>query len=139
MRQGIATRAIRPAGAQWLRPRVEGKVPITARTQIRESRQVGSGLRLGLSDGTRRDVDHLMLGTGYRPDVRGIGFLDPELRRRVRDRNGFPILNEWFESSVPGLHFVGGLAGYTFGPICRFVAGARATARQVARRAATSR
>jgi hypothetical protein len=46
------------------------------------------------------------------------------------------VLNQWFESSVPRLHFVGGLAGRTFGPICRFVAGARITAQQVARRAA---
>jgi hypothetical protein len=46
------------------------------------------------------------------------------------------MLNQWFESSVPGLHFVGGLAGRTFGPICRFVAGARVTAQQVSRRAA---
>jgi thioredoxin reductase len=138
MRQGISSRAMRPAGAQWLRPRVEGKVPITARTQVLEVHQHQGGLRLGLSDGTRREVDHLMLGTGYRPDVRGISFLDPGLARQVRHLNGYPILNERFEASVPGLHFVGGLAGFTFGPICRFVAGAKATARQVARQAATA-
>jgi hypothetical protein len=77
-----------------------------------------------------------MLGTGYRPDMRTIPFLDHSLRQQVVQSDGYPVLNQWFESSVPGLHFVGGLAGRTFGPICRFVAGARVAAEQVSRRAA---
>jgi hypothetical protein len=56
--------------------------------------------------------------------------------RRIDQRNGFPILNRWFESSVPNLHFAGGAAGYSFGPLCNFIAGAKTAARQVARRAA---
>ena len=77
-----------------------------------------------------------MLGTGYRPDMRKIPFLDTSLQEDLVQADGFPVLNEWFESTVPGLHFVGGLAGRTFGPICRFVAGARVAAQQVTRRAA---
>jgi NADPH-dependent 2,4-dienoyl-CoA reductase/sulfur reductase-like enzyme len=136
MRQKIETRAVRPAGAQWLRSRVEGKIPITAHTKVLGVAPSGQGLRTYLSDGTTRHVDHLMLGTGYRPDVRQIPFLDQALLAQVNERDGFPLLNQSFESSVQGLHFVGGLAGRTFGPICRFVAGARVTAQQVARRAA---
>jgi NADPH-dependent 2,4-dienoyl-CoA reductase/sulfur reductase-like enzyme len=115
---------------------VEGKIPLSAFTEVLEAEPRGDGLRLRMSDGTTRDVDHLLLGTGYRPDVRQIPFLDPALSQQVSQRDGYPVLNQWFESSVPRLHFVGGLAGRTFGPICRFVAGARVTARQVARRAA---
>lgn len=136
MRQKIETRAVRPAGAQWLRSRVEGKIPITTHTKILAVVPSGQGLRMYLGDGTTRDVDHLMLGTGYKPNVRQIPFLDPALLAQVGERDGFPMLNQSFESSVPGLHFVGGLAGRTFGPICRFVSGARVTAQQVARRAA---
>jgi hypothetical protein len=77
-----------------------------------------------------------MLGTGYRPDVRKIPFLDPALVQQLAESEGFPVLNQWYESSVNGLYFVGGLAGRTFGPICRFVAGARAAAQQVSRRVA---
>ena len=77
-------------------------------------------------------MDHLLLGTGYRPDLQRIDFIDPPLRARVRTRNGFPLLNQWFESSVPGLHFIGGAAGYSFGPLCNFVAGAKVAARQIA-------
>ena len=136
LRQRIEMRAVRPAGAQWLRPRVEGKIPITAFTRVVGVDVRGDGLRLCLSDGTTRDVDHLMLGTGYRPSLDQVPFLDPALRAGIRQADGFPMLNEWFESSVSGLHFVGGLAGRTFGPICRFVVGAGISARQVAQRAA---
>jgi thioredoxin reductase len=136
VRARIETRAVRPAGAGWLRPRVEGKVPLTAFTEVVEATPSGSGVRLRLSDGTSRDVDHLVLGTGYRPSAGKLQFLDPLIREKLHQREGFPLLDQWFESSVPGLHFVGGLAGKTFGPICRFVAGAHISAQRVARRAA---
>jgi hypothetical protein len=49
------------------------------------------------------------------------------------------VLSQHFESSVPGLYFVGPAAAATFGPLMRFAYGARYTAPQVARRlAATS-
>jgi thioredoxin reductase len=136
VRMKIEKRAVRPAGAQWLRPRVEGKLPLTPFTEVLEAKPTGGALRLRLSDGSSRDVDHLLLGTGYRPNAGEILFLDPTMRDMIDQRDGFPVLNQWFESSVPGLHFVGGLAGRTFGPICRFVVGARITAHQVAQRAA---
>jgi hypothetical protein len=101
----------------------------------------GAGVRLLLSDGTTREVDHLVLGTGYRPTVHKVPFIAPPIRDRVAlHRDGFPVLNRWLESSVPGLHFVGGLADRSYGPICRFVSGADVAARQIttyaARRAA---
>jgi cation diffusion facilitator CzcD-associated flavoprotein CzcO len=136
IRTAMHRRSIRPAGAKWLRDRVEGKVTITRLTSIRRVSALGSEARLELDDGTTRTVDYLLLGTGYRPDIERIAFLDPELRSKIRQRNGFPILNGSFESSEPGLHFAGGVAGYSFGPLCNFVAGAGVAARQVTRYAA---
>ena len=136
LRRKIEKRAVRPAGANWLRSRVDGRIPVTTFTEVLEAQPSNQGLQLSLSDGTVRQVDHLLLGTGYRPHLDQVDFLDASLRARVRERDGSPLLNPWFESSVPGLHFAGGLAGRTFGPICRFVAGAQVTARQIARRAA---
>jgi thioredoxin reductase len=135
-RLAMHRRATRPAGAKWLRPRVEGRVRITPYAEIARVTCRGDGVRIQLGDGSVRDVDHLLLGTGYRPDLKKIDFLDPSLLPRIDQRNGFPILNRWFESSVPNLHFAGGVAGYSFGPLCNFIAGAKTAARQVARRAA---
>ena len=136
LRRAATARSLRPAGAHWLRPRVEDSVRLTPYTQVLAARVAEHGVRLQLSDASVRYVDRLILGTGYRPDVRRLDFLAPDLLRRLRTRGPAPVLNRWFESSVPGLHFIGALAEQEFGPLCRFVAGAGATARQVAIRAA---
>jgi NADPH-dependent 2,4-dienoyl-CoA reductase/sulfur reductase-like enzyme len=115
---------------------VAGRVKITESAVIRQVSIRDPGVRIHLGDGTTREVDHLLLGTGFRPDTNAIDFLDPDLRPGIDQRDGFPILNRWFESSVPKLHFVGGVAGYSFGPLCNFMVGARTAARQVTRRAA---
>ena len=44
---------------------------------------------------------------------------------------GWPRLSRSFESSVPGMFFVGLPAAGTFGPVMRFVCGAGFAARQV--------
>jgi cation diffusion facilitator CzcD-associated flavoprotein CzcO len=136
LRARIEARATRPSGAPWLRPRVEGLVRVTPGVEIRSAAAQGDALRLTLSDGTTREVDHLVLGTGYRPHLGKLAFLDPALHYELSDRDGFPILNQWFESSVPQLYFAGAIANYSFGPLCRFVAGTRITAPHIAQRAA---
>jgi cation diffusion facilitator CzcD-associated flavoprotein CzcO len=133
----IDERCVRPSGAQWIRSRVDGVVRLTPHTEVTTAAERGGGLHLTLSDGATRELDHLFLGTGYAPDVNKLTFLDQSLRRRVATSDGYTVLNEWFESSVPGLYFTGAIAGYNFGPICRFIAGTGATARQIARRVTT--
>jgi FAD-dependent urate hydroxylase len=132
LRLALHRRSVRPAGAKWLRHRVDDRVRITQGTTIRSARPKDGHLRLALADGTTRDVEHLLLGTGYRPDISRIRFLDPAIRQGLRTVNGFPVLNQWFESSMPRLHFAGGAAGWSFGPLCNFVAGAAVPARQIA-------
>lgn len=134
-RSKLDERAVRPAGATWLRSRVEGQVLLTPNTTVISATEQGQGVQLKLSDGTTREVDHIVLGTGYRADVHTLSFIDPALFQNVQEYNGSPLLNEWFESSVPHLYFVGALAGYVFGPLCRFVVGAKVPARQIARHA----
>lgn len=131
-------RAVRPAGAKWLRSRVEGFVRITENTQIVKATENGQSLQLELSDGTSREVEYLFFGTGYQPNLDKVKFIDPALRQQIQQHNGYPLQNEWFESSVPNLYFVGAVAGHTFGPLCRFVAGAKIPAQQITRHAVSA-
>jgi hypothetical protein len=110
-------------------------VPTTPNTFIASATEVGQRVHVNLSDGTTREVDHIVLGTGYRADIHALKFIDPALLNKVQEHDGSPLLNEWFESSVPHLHFVGAPAGYVFGPLCRFVVGSKASARQIVRHA----
>jgi FAD-dependent urate hydroxylase len=129
----LARRAIRPAGAGWLRPRLDG-TRITTGRSISSAQPIGGQVRLTLDDGTDRRVDHVLLATGYRVDVERCGLLAPELLRALRVVGGYPALTAGMESSVRGLHFVGAAAAGTFGPLMRFVAGTGYSSRALARR-----
>ncbi len=131
----IARRAIRPAGAAWLRPRLVG-VPIVTGHTIVAATPARGGVRLTRDDGVEHYADHVMLATGYRVDVTRYGLLAPELAGVLQCTNGYPRLTAGFESSVPGLHFVGVYAAGSFGPLMRFVSGTTYTARALAHRVA---
>jgi thioredoxin reductase len=133
-----AYNAIRPAGAYWLRPRLADGVQISTGCSVVGARANGKGIRMTLSDGSERHVDHALLATGYQIDVAKYPFLGPELLSRLQRANGYPVLRPGLESSIGGLYFAGASAAISFGPITRFVVGATyaapAVARSVARR-----
>ena len=82
---------------------------------------------------------HVVAGTGYRPDKDLLQFLDSGVRQQIAtvpESFQTPALDRSFQSSVPGLYFVGYMAGMSFGPVMRFVYGAEFAAHRVARRLA---
>jgi hypothetical protein len=95
-------------------------------------------LTLELDNGGRRQVDHLLLATGYRVDISRLPFL-AELVGALGLAQGSPPLGRGFESNVPGLHFVGAAATESFGPLMRFVAGTGYAASAVTARLCGSR
>jgi cation diffusion facilitator CzcD-associated flavoprotein CzcO len=129
----IARRAIRAAGAGWLRPRMNG-VRITTGRAIVSANLVDQRVRLKLDDATERCVDHVLLATGYRVDISRCALLAPDLVRSLHLVNGYPALSAGFEASLPGLHFLGAAAAGTFGPLMRFVAGTKYAASALTRR-----
>jgi thioredoxin reductase len=122
LQETIAFRAIGPAGGHWLRERVEG-IPIAAGRSLDAVQARNGSVMLTLSDGSDLEVDHLLLGTGYEIDVRKYEFLGKELADAIKTVDGYPVLGPGLESSVPGLHFLGAPAAYSFGPVMRFVTG----------------
>ncbi len=125
-----------PEGAWWLRPRVEGRVPIHTDRIVAEVREKSgrAALRLrGAKGGSEREfvVDHIVAGTGYDISVERLEFLEPGLGGEIRRHERAPALNATFESSAPGLRFIGPSSAMSFGPLFRFVAGADYTARAV--------
>ncbi len=116
----MAYRATRPAGAGWLRPRLE-ETPLTLGRTVTSVRPAGSQVRLSLDDGSDRVADHILLGTGYRVDLSRYEFMSEDLLRQLRLIGTSPRLSSSFESSVPGLYFVGAPAAASAGPGMRFV------------------
>jgi hypothetical protein len=134
----LARRSVRAAGAGWLVPRLE-HVPIRLGTAVTRADVVGERLRVRCSDGRERLVDHVLLGTGYRVDVTRYEFLSPAIVAALARVDGYPRLSPGYESSVPGLHFIGAPAAWSFGPLSRFVAGSGHAARCLTRAIRASR
>jgi len=131
LRGRIAARCLRPAATAWLRPRA-GSVRVRAGCSVVAAEPKGTGVSLQLSDGHAVFVDHVLLATGYRVDIDRYDILTSKLAERVERVGGYPVLNAGFESSVPGLHFVGACAAGSFGPMLRFVVGTGYAARALA-------
>jgi hypothetical protein len=75
----------------------------------------------------------VVAGTGYKVDVRRLEFLSPQIRDAIRCVEHTPILSSDFQSSVPGVYFVGAASVNSFGPMMRFACGSDWTARQLTR------
>jgi FAD-dependent urate hydroxylase len=118
----VTRRVAGPAGADWLRPRLDG-VRLTLQRTVVGAEAAGDGVRVELDDGSIRSVDHVILATGFNVDVASCPFLSPPLLASLERANGYPVLGPGLESSVPGLHFMGAPASHSFGPIMRFVVG----------------
>jgi cation diffusion facilitator CzcD-associated flavoprotein CzcO len=128
----LARRSIRPAASGWLVPRTT-EVAIAVDKKVVAARAAGRRIELELEGGEIRRADHVLLGTGFRVDVTQLDLLAPELASALALHDGYPVLDRGFQSSVPGLHFVGAPAAWSFGPLMRFVAGTGFTARALAR------
>src|SRR5207245_4575224 len=89
-------------------------------------------LKATISDGATVSANHIVLATGYTVDINRLTMIHPSLRAKIATDRGSPVLNHWFETSVPGLYFVGLTSLRAFGPLYRFVAGCGAAARRVA-------
>jgi cation diffusion facilitator CzcD-associated flavoprotein CzcO len=132
IQDGFRKRALRPAGARWLVDRCKA-IPIKTNTHVTSASLKAGKVLLKLNDGTSREADKVLLGTGYHVDISRYPFLPPALSRLVDQVNGFPKLKAGFESSVPGLYFLGAPSAWTFGPLMYFVCGTDFAARNLAR------
>jgi cation diffusion facilitator CzcD-associated flavoprotein CzcO len=117
----LAARINRPEVTLWPQSRVAA-----AEIQDRQAAVVS------LDNGHKIHADHVVLATGYKTDVRRLGFLE---RGGIFDdlsvTDGYPDLNEVFESNIPGLFFTNRFATRDFGGFFDFTAGCRASARMI--------
>ncbi|MDR3535618.1 MAG: FAD-dependent oxidoreductase [Acetobacteraceae bacterium] len=127
-----------PAAPGWtLQPQVDGIVPTILGATIARADAIGGRVRLGLelrSGGEKvLTADHVIAGTGYRVDMRRLAFFGPPVLDRLSCAENTPRLSRHFESSIPGLHFVGTAAANSFGPMMRFAYGAGFASRRLSR------
>ncbi len=124
-----------PAGGWFAKDKIVDRVPLVLGYSV-ERAEVKSGkvlLQLSGVDGSRREIraDHVITATGYKVDLERLKFLSGAIRGKIKSTDGTPVLSSSFESSIPGLYFVGVAAANSFGPVMRFAYGATFAARRV--------
>lgn len=135
-------RILGPAPGWFIKEQVVGKVSFNLGVDISAATVENGKVSLQLTDsiGARKTVvcDHVIAATGYRVDLRRLDFLDAGALNGIRSVGHTPVLSSKFESSWPGLYFVGTSAANSFGPLLRFAYGAKFTARRLSRHLARS-
>ncbi len=130
-------RTLGPAPGWFVKQDVVGKVPMHLGVNIQDAAIEGNRVVLRLADASGKtetlSADYVIAATGYRVDVDRVGFLSKDVREKIETLEGSPVLSTNFESSVPGLYFVGTAAANSFGPLMRFAYGAGFTSRQISR------
>ncbi len=118
----------------WLTPRLQGnrfrRRPGTS--VVAASTDRAGAVRIRLSDGTELGVDRIVLATGYKADLARVPFLT-EVLPLVAVADGFPHLDDAFQTSLPGLFMPGFTGTRDFGPFFGFTKGCPAAADLVVR------
>ncbi|GAB2565583.1 hypothetical protein GCM10027190_13880 [Spirosoma areae] len=119
----------------WLRERVDHpEVSLHPHTEVvSASLQADDSLSIKLSSGKTLAIDEVLLATGYQVNVARLPFLSEPIQEALATKNGFPLLDHQFQSSVPGLYFSSFAAGQSFGPFFGFTVGVRTAARLIGR------
>lgn len=134
LRLRATRRHLGPAPGWFMR----GKLSATTHLSqtIENVQAYGAGLLLTARGADGRVIqivaDHVIAGTGYRPDLRRLPFLESGLRDEIAQIEHTPHLTDHFETSVPGLYAMGPLAANAFGPLMRFMVGAEYAAPRLA-------
>jgi len=135
LRVDLVRTTLGPSAGWFVKDKVMGRVPLelgynVERAEVRNGK-VHLQLR-GLNGSAREiDADHIIAATGYKVNMERLAFLNPAIRSQLKCLHGMPVLSSSFESSVPGLYFVGLAAANSFGPVMRFAFGAGFAAKRV--------
>jgi FAD-dependent urate hydroxylase len=137
-RHRFVERAYGPSGAWWLRDRVDRRIGLHLSCVVETATAQNGNVRVaarGPQGPIEFVTDHIIAGTGFKVDIEKVDYLDAGLRQSIaRENAGIPSLGSHFETSVQGLFIVGVATAPVFGPIMRFMYGAKHVAPMLARR-----
>jgi cation diffusion facilitator CzcD-associated flavoprotein CzcO len=117
----------------WLASRVsKAGINLFPHSQVTTCRELPNGELQVRLDGSTFVVDQIIFATGYKVDVEQIPFLTKgNILASLEVRNGFPALDEHFQSNLPGLFFTSMCATQDFGPFFAFTSGIRTSAKLI--------
>lgn len=120
----------------WLESRLASdRVRIWPQTEVVNCASANDNCRVELSNGEILEVDEIILATGYKVNIARLPYLtNGNILNRLESRDGFPVLDDHFETSIPGLFITSMPAVQDFGPYFGFTISVRASAQLICER-----
>jgi cation diffusion facilitator CzcD-associated flavoprotein CzcO len=116
---------------EWLTPRLaDPRIHIWPGTHVVETNTDRDTFSVALSSGDQLRFDHIVFATGYKADLPCVPYLN-ELAERLDVADGFPVLDEAFQSSIAGLYITGFASTRDFGPFFGFTRGCPVAAKLI--------
>jgi thioredoxin reductase len=137
LRHRAVERHLGPAPCWFTREAVAGLPMHLGATLTKVSASAGRvkiGFQQAGKPAAELEFDHVIAATGYRVALPRLKFIDQSLQADIRTAAQTPLLDRHFESSVPGLYFIGITAANNFGPMLRFAYGAKFAAKRLTAR-----
>ncbi|MGB7291106.1 MAG: NAD(P)-binding domain-containing protein [Thermodesulfobacteriota bacterium] len=116
----------------WLWPRIEREnIKIWQSSRVVACKELPTGeLEVKLDVGERLTVDHIILATGYKVNMENVPFLAAgNVLSKLEIQEGSPVLDENFQSNIPGLFITSMAATRDFGNFFAFTVSAVASAK----------
>ncbi len=133
----VTRKHLGPAPGWFVKNQLVGRVPFQLGLRLDRAKIEAGRVHLQLvdRDGATRTLatDHVIAATGYKVDLGRLTFLSSALQAGIRSVEDSPVLSSNFESSIPGLYFVGAASANSFGPLARFAYGAGFTSRRLSK------
>ncbi|HWB26545.1 MAG TPA: NAD(P)-binding domain-containing protein [Chitinophagaceae bacterium] len=114
----------------WLATRLQGKnITFWPLRHIQTVQANGETVTLHTHENDTITGNYVLLATGYAVNLDAVPFLAAgNLPALIQRSNGYPVLDEHFQCSLPGLFFTSFASTQNFGPFFGFVRGATVTA-----------
>ncbi|NIF41894.1 lysine N(6)-hydroxylase/L-ornithine N(5)-oxygenase family protein [Burkholderia sp. Tr-862] len=135
LRKDLIERLHGPSGAWWLHDRVVDKIPIAFDAEVRSAAIDDDKVALRVANGNGESTvtaSHVIVATGFKTDMTRHTFISKEIMDSISLFSGGPELTRHFETTVRGLYVIGPASAQSFGPVMRFVYGAKHAAPHVA-------
>ncbi len=116
----------------WLLPRIKKEtIKLWPNSLVIECHKGPNGeFKVKLDVGETLTVDYVLLATGYEVNISRVPYLaSGNILEKLNTKNGYPALDDYFQSNLPGLFFNGSPAMQDFGPFFGFILGSPVAAK----------
>jgi len=105
---------------------------VVSETEVIECVESNDQLNVTLSNGQTITCDQIVLATGYKVDITRLPILAAgNILDQLTTRNGFPVLDDHFQTSIKGLFITSMPATQDFGPFFAFTISVRVSAKLI--------